>query len=223
MSYACTPTWSPRLRQSDAKKRLATIKISLTRAPRSLHLTREHNARAIRGRTGSLPRFDSTAAAPTELAGNPVAQKCQPPPPANQAARSAAEWGSSRGAVGGGVVAVPVGFIGARPTRATTHSPSRWVAIQVALGSDAFLRLASAIASSCVIAQMVNANTWSRASFPRRASLWLRRKPGSTRSSLTQPWNGWNSTSALSRPGMQVVRAAQLSADASPPPLARRC
>jgi hypothetical protein len=75
----------------------------------------------------------------------------QPPPPANQAARSIGECGSSRGATGGGFVAVPVGLVETTPTRTTVHSPSREVAIQLASGSDTCLRLASAIASSRVI------------------------------------------------------------------------
>lgn len=56
----------------------------------------------------------------------------QPPPPANHAARSPEECGSSRGAAGGGFVAVPVCSIGAMPIRATVQLPSRWVATQLA-------------------------------------------------------------------------------------------
>ena len=74
----------------------------------------------------------------------------QPPQAANQAARSTGEWGSSRGAIGGGFVAVPVALAGTTPMRTTVHSPSREVAIQLAYGSDACRRLASAIASSRV-------------------------------------------------------------------------
>jgi hypothetical protein len=75
----------------------------------------------------------------------------QPPQAANQAARSIEEWGSSRGATGGGFVDVPVALVDTTPMRATVHSPSREVAIQLASGSDACRRLASAIASSRVI------------------------------------------------------------------------
>lgn len=61
-----------------------------------------------------------------------------PPPPANQAARSIGECGSSRGATGGGFVAVPVA--GATPMRGTVHSPYLAVAIKLASGSDACRR-----------------------------------------------------------------------------------
>lgn len=88
---------------------------------------------------------------PEALGRRRATARAQPPPPANQAARSIGECGSSRGAAGGGFVAVPVTLIGARPMRTTVHSPSREVAIQLASGSDACLRLASAIASSRVI------------------------------------------------------------------------
>src|SRR5262249_20666360 len=71
-----------------------------------------------------------------------------PPPAANHAARSADECGSSRGAAGGGLVAVPVCPIGAMPIRATVQSPSRSVATQVAWGSAARRRSTSIIASS---------------------------------------------------------------------------
>jgi hypothetical protein len=77
--------------------------------------------------------------------------ECQPPPPANQAARSIAECGSPGCATGGGFVAVPVTLVGARPMRTTTQSPSRSLAIQLAPGSAARLHSTSAIASSRVI------------------------------------------------------------------------
>ena len=75
----------------------------------------------------------------------------QPPPPANHAARSIEECGSSPGTTGGGFVAVPVVLVGATPMRTTVQSPSFGAATQLASGSVACLRLASAMASSCVI------------------------------------------------------------------------
>ena len=120
---------------------------------RPLAAGRERGARAGSWRTpkrkpslGRAPRARSRLSPSWKENGG-----VQPPPPANHAARSMAECGSSWAATGGGVVAVPVILVGAKPTRATIQSPPRRVAIQLTSGSAARLRSTSAIASSRVI------------------------------------------------------------------------
>jgi len=81
------------------------------------------------------------------------ARSGQPALPYSLAMISGREYGSSRGAVGSGFVAVPVCAIavGATAIRATTHSSSRWTATHFASECKRCLRVASAVASSRVI------------------------------------------------------------------------
>ena len=128
-----------KLGSSWSRSRLPVIdqKAALSAEARVLACSRANNRPAV-SRCATSPRCKQNG-------------RVQPPPPANHAARSTAECGSPCGATGGGFVAVPVTLVGATPTRTTTQSPSRWLAIQLAPGSASRLRSTSAIASSRVI------------------------------------------------------------------------
>ena len=170
----------PRIAATCARRHAADTSIHLTtqlvrgRLRDALCADREHVARqrstaefgalsaARRSRCCKQESRSRIAGVALVLSGHTGYARCQPPPAANQAARSIGECGSSRGAVGGGFVAVPVGLVRATPTRTTVHAPSREGAIQLASGSDACLRLASAIASSRVIMKSDREHGWHR-------------------------------------------------------------